>query len=903
VSKADTVYGSERFLYPARFLRDRAVKMHAVSALQSIQRRNTLAPLLRFGSSVTMHNPLAASEFIVPNPKTKKKSRPSGQQGPTKDPQQAALTTPKKVAHSARRQAPVSEATPREIESYLKAPPKLFTTKIAHTGLDELGDALRLGIQQVRLQQLREKFKTHPFRNVGSVVLKKLDTHPVVILSSPTGSGKTTGLALMALFQPAPEDSSGRKELRYKKVDVIVPRRGLASETAHYTSTHFLEEEPGGTVGINTGRTKLFTEHSSIVYQTTGTAWLSLHPRALQREYEQKLRNLPPDHLFVLDEFHERQIHVDVLLGLILKEMQRRIERNQPCFRLVISSATIDTRTLSKDIENLVHGGRKHFGKTVATVKATYANGTTKNPRVDVKTFNSKIGDLERCAHKAVELAQQGRQVLVLSENITRQREAAELISKILNIQHGDPSSEIKVFQVNSRSTDKERSVLTAKIPKGQKTITLSTVSRSGGTYPSYDALIDMCVVTRAQTHFIGGTLPVKAQVLCNATEGEILQGIGRMGRIPREQKDLVFIPSQAKKIPLEKFPIPDILDSEDTGSARLSLSTQCDPGHNSPRLFDFKSLPLLVALDEKKQKAWEHFLETIGVVTVHGRLSVLGRLMREIPGSIESRKLIALAQQAGDKQLIQLACECAALVENEGILSTSPNGPPAWAKNKDVKANSRSDIIRELNYFYRLRVVLHEQGQAAAESFCRRNTVSMKGFKRAIITRAKLLQSAHQADTLGAEERGDVVPDFYERAVSPAVAAKLVEIIQEAYLHYLMRRPSSGLGINWTSPVHPAYQWRHTRDAIVDERSTKCVALPIARLQEDHHGRLSPEHETCFGKLYWTTDISDAELRAHVKKYPLIANLYEGLFGSTNRSSRDFTIKTHGSTHSGRRL
>jgi HrpA-like RNA helicase len=849
-----------------------------------------------------MHHHHTPSEFIVPSPRAKKKARSSPPQNQARASGEISLKLPEKSVRHTRDTQPVLEGTPRDIASFLKTSAKTFAIKIAHTGLDEFGDALRLGVTPTKLQTLREKFKSHPFRHVGSVVLKELDTHPIVILSSPTGSGKTTGLALMAVFSQAVEDVNGKKELRYKKVDVIVPRCGLAADTASYTSTYFLEEPPGDTVGINTGRTKLFKSSSKIVYQTTGTAWLSLHPQSLLKEYEQKLRKLPADHLFVIDEFHERQIHVDVLLGIIIKEMQRRIERGEPCFRLVISSATIDARNLAKDLESLVHKGQKHLGKTVATVKATYADRTTKNPRVEVKTFKARIGDPEGCARKALELAQQERQVLVLSENITRQREVAEYIARLVEAQAGEANSGIKIFQVNSRSTDKELSVLTGNIPKGQKTITLSTVSRSGGTYPSYDALIDMCVVTRAHTHFIGGTLPTTAQVLSNVTEGELLQGIGRMGRIPRERKDLVVIPSQAKKIRLGKFPIPDILDSAETGSTRLSLSTQFDPGHNSPRLFDFRGLPLLVALDEKKQKVWERFLETIGVVTVHGRLSALGRLMREIPGSIESRKLIALAQITREQHLIQLACECAALVENEGILSGSSTGPPSWAKNRELAKSSRSDVIRELNYFYRLRLFVQEQGEAAAERFCARNNVSMKAFQRVVATRSKLLEAVRLSNVLKQEEDGTHAYELYEQSVSPAVQAKLIGLIQEAYLHYLMKRPSAGKGINWTCPVDAGYQWRHNRDAIVAESSTKCVALPIARLQEDLNGAISPEHETTLGKLYWTTDISDAELRAHVKKYPLIAELYEGHLVSTSRSSKDYAVKTHGSTHSGKR-
>lgn len=782
-------------------------------------------------------------------------------------------------------------ATKAEVEAFSARPTKFKNGFDNVPAIAAVQDAIRLGVSLPFLKKIRQKIAAHPFRAVGAAALNALSKCPVLILSSPTGSGKTTGFPIMAMFHERPEEAP--EELRYASVDMIVPRRGLASETAHYTSSHFFGEAPGGFIGINTGRTKLYADQTRIIYQTTGTAWMSLHPRKSFKEYTQKLMQLPENHVFVLDEFHERQIHVDVLLGIILKEMRRRIQHDIPCFRLVISSATLDPEGLQKQINELLFKEQPAPRQLVATVIATHLNGSSVNPNVDIKFYRGQLGDFEAAAAKALELAQHGENVLLLAPNITIQREIAKTVEDLIEEKETLHGSEIpvQVHQVSSRSTDRERAVLTGKLPKGQQVIAISTVSRSGGTYPGITALVDPLVTTRAQTCFLDGVIPIKAQVLELASKSAAHQGIGRMGRCPRtdDKKDIVALPLQFNRQPLIDYPIPDILDSAELGSTLLSLSTTIPHGHHAPNLFNINSLLLLQNVDENKLQRWRRFLELIGAVSNQGFLTKLGLLMREVPGSLETRKLVALAQQTESNTLAILSCICASIVENEGLLNVPGGRAPIWSK-KEFNFY-RSDFLRELDYFFLLKRVYDLEGERAAAQFCARNDLSLKSFERVLLALPKLYQAANI-------ESDDILEGIILTDLPQSTLTHLHKLIQEAYLHTLMRRPSTRA--LWMSALDSEKTFYTQKDAMVAGSDILCLGQPVARLWEDSNGEISPESDNRFGKLYWTTGITHKELKDLLVKYPGLAEVF-GDIQSYSIFKQSNTVKTHGS-HTTRR-
>lgn len=149
---------------------------------------------------------------------------------------------------------------------------------------------------------------------------EKLRNSPVVILEAPPGSGKTTRVA------PSLVDAGICNSKR--KTYLLQPRRVAARATAQR-----IAEERGWTMGQEVGYQVRFENRcsatTSLVVATEGVL----------------LRRMSGDPVLsdigtvILDEFHERSLNSDLLLGMLLR-IQEVIRDD---LRLVVMSATLNT--------------------------------------------------------------------------------------------------------------------------------------------------------------------------------------------------------------------------------------------------------------------------------------------------------------------------------------------------------------------------------------------------------------------------------------------------------------------------------------------------------------------------------------------------------------------------------
>lgn len=167
-----------------------------------------------------------------------------------------------------------------------------------------------------------------PVHAIREALLAALTRAPVV-LSSPTGSGKSTEV---------PRWCPGR-------VLVIEPRRiacrSLASRVAELEQTKL-----GDGCGYVVRDERVMREATRIVFATPG---IVLRDRAL----------LASARTVILDEFHERSLEIDLLLALLL-DARRRDPSTAP--HLVVMSATVEGERLAAHLEGaLVRAeGRLH---------------------------------------------------------------------------------------------------------------------------------------------------------------------------------------------------------------------------------------------------------------------------------------------------------------------------------------------------------------------------------------------------------------------------------------------------------------------------------------------------------------------------------------------------------------
>nr|WP_244848984.1 ATP-dependent helicase HrpB [Citrobacter sp. FP75] len=175
-----------------------------------------------------------------------------------------------------------------------------------------------------------------PVAAVVPELLTALDASSQVLLTAPTGAGKSTWLPLRLLEH---RGIRGR-------IILLEPRR-LAARNVAQRLAELLNEKPGETVGYRMRAQSCVGPQTRLEVVTEGVL-----TRMIQRDPE-----LAGVGLVILDEFHERSLQADLALALLL-DVQQGLRDD---LKLLIMSATLDNGRLQQmlpDAPTIVSEGR-----------------------------------------------------------------------------------------------------------------------------------------------------------------------------------------------------------------------------------------------------------------------------------------------------------------------------------------------------------------------------------------------------------------------------------------------------------------------------------------------------------------------------------------------------------------
>ncbi|MDR4048012.1 MAG: ATP-dependent helicase HrpB [Citrobacter sp.] len=175
-----------------------------------------------------------------------------------------------------------------------------------------------------------------PVAAVVPELLTALDASTQVLLTAPTGAGKSTWLPLRLL------EHGGIKG----RILLLEPRR-LAARNVAQRLAELLNEKPGETVGYRMRAQSCVGSQTRLEVVTEGVL-----TRMIQRDPE-----LTGVGLVILDEFHERSLQADLALALLL-DVQQGLRDD---LKLLIMSATLDNGRLQQllpDAPMIISEGR-----------------------------------------------------------------------------------------------------------------------------------------------------------------------------------------------------------------------------------------------------------------------------------------------------------------------------------------------------------------------------------------------------------------------------------------------------------------------------------------------------------------------------------------------------------------
>ncbi len=180
-----------------------------------------------------------------------------------------------------------------------------------------------------------------PIAEVLPQLSAAFEDHTDVVLEAPPGAGKTTIVPLHLLTAPW---------LEYRKILVLEPRR-LAARTAAQRMAQLVGEDVGETVGyrIRQGTKVSSNTHVEVITEGILTRMLQDDPA------------LEGVAMVIFDEFHERHLHTDVGLALLLQARELFRDPEDP-LRILVMSATLEGVPVDKLLNAPVvrSEGRQH---------------------------------------------------------------------------------------------------------------------------------------------------------------------------------------------------------------------------------------------------------------------------------------------------------------------------------------------------------------------------------------------------------------------------------------------------------------------------------------------------------------------------------------------------------------
>ena len=155
-------------------------------------------------------------------------------------------------------------------------------------------------------------------------ILDALAENQVIVVESPTGSGKTTQLPV--ILHEAGYSSRG-------VIGVTQPRRIAAVSVSEYIAKQLDAVDRSKLVGYKMRFEDHTTPETRLKIMTDGILLQEIKADYMLSQYS----------VIMIDEAHERSLNIDFILGLL-----KRILEARPSFKVIVSSATINAEVFSQ---------------------------------------------------------------------------------------------------------------------------------------------------------------------------------------------------------------------------------------------------------------------------------------------------------------------------------------------------------------------------------------------------------------------------------------------------------------------------------------------------------------------------------------------------------------------------
>ena len=409
-------------------------------------------------------------------------------------------------------------------------------------------------------------------------ILSALNQHPVIVVESPTGSGKTTQLPI--ILHEAGYDQRGL-------IGITQPRRIAAVSVSDYIRRQ-LDGHPPGFVAYK----MRFEDHTDkgtrIKVMTDGILLQELKADPLLSSYS----------IIMVDEAHERSLNIDFILGLLKRVLDQRSD-----FKVIVSSATINAEIFSQYFSGCPVVRIDTMTYPVQTIYAP--------PAVD--------GDPEALVTKVVELVDHILQEKRKGDILIFMSGEKLIKDTILRLYGNSWSSKLQIIPLYGRLSKEEQDLVFPPPPEGKIKVVVSTnIAETSITIDGVTTIIDSGL---AKINFYSPKTYTSSLVEKPISKASANQRLGRAGRTQPGTCYRLYAKRDFDSRPL--FTMEEIYRT-DLSEVVLRMS---ELGIRDFTSFDFISSPgkqgIAAAVDT---------LLLLDALTPENELSQTGKLMAEFP-------------------------------------------------------------------------------------------------------------------------------------------------------------------------------------------------------------------------------------------------------------------------------
>lgn len=481
-------------------------------------------------------------------------------------------------------------------------------------------------------------FHTLPTLDFKDVICDAVDRNQVTIITAETGAGKSTQVPQYLA------------EHGYTRVIVTQPRILAARNLAKRVREEWAErntEDSSEIIGYRTAHERDDGGNTKVLYCTDG----------LQLVRELTGVGTNEKQVLVLDEVHEWNENMEVLVAWAKKRCQE-----EPTFKVVIMSATIETDTL----------GEYYGTDAIINVPGRYFE-------VKKRAGSDVLHEL------FLQLDTPGRNILTFLPGKAEIQDVTDAIMKKAQ------DAGVPIIPLHSQLEAKTQQKAFASYPNG-KIILATNIAQTSVTIDDIDMVIDSGLERRSEVR--NG---VEGLFIAQISQADSLQRAGRAGRT----KPGEYVLAAYDTMPCVSFderpeyPTPEILRKH---IDRLTLRL-ANVGIDIEML-DFYHDPSKKAIQRAKRT-----LRALGAMTAQGEVTNIGRAMERFPVESSYARMLIEGEQYSKEVQAKLAA-IIAIQEVGGIIK----GGTKYTGWRKLTKQTKSDLLAQYEVYLQVPTILPEK-------------------------------------------------------------------------------------------------------------------------------------------------------------------------------------------------